>query len=158
MRARRQPTVRGSRDLADALALFSLLAPLVLLSASVLEVALPYKFSLAEPPARSPIVQGLGGTSGLGGVHLITQSGLAARGFDEALGAQLVIAVLVVVGWRRLALGAVAASAGYWIFSGYWIPEPLQVLSTSIFILEAAALAASPGPRRGRQGLGDVAA
>jgi hypothetical protein len=148
MRARRQPAVRGPQDLADALALFSLLAPLILLSASVLEVALPYKFSLAEPPAGSPIAQGLGGASGLG---LITHGGLAARGFDVALGGQLVIAVLVVAGCRRLALGAVAAAAGYWIFSAYWIPEPLQVLSTSIFILEAAALAGSPGPRRGRQ-------
>ncbi|MGH3404175.1 MAG: hypothetical protein ACRDRJ_16970 [Streptosporangiaceae bacterium] len=146
MRARRQPAVRGPQGLADALALFSLLAPLVLLSAGVLEVALPYRFSLAEPPASSPLVQGLSGASGLGGLHLITDR---ASGLDVALGGQLVIAVLVLAGWRRLAAGAIAAAAGYWIFSGYWIPEPVQVLSTSIFILEAAALAASRGRGEG---------
>ncbi|MGH3120652.1 MAG: hypothetical protein ACRDND_06405, partial [Streptosporangiaceae bacterium] len=42
----------------------------------------------------------------------------------------------------------------YWaVASGWipWIPHPVQLITTGVFIVEAAALIASPGPRRGRQ-------
>lgn len=45
-------------------------------------------------------------------------------------------------------------TAGYWVAAGHsvpWIPYPLQLVTTGVFIVEAAALVASPGPRRGRQ-------
>jgi hypothetical protein len=38
----------------------------------------------------------------------------------------------------------------YWWVASYWIPYPLQLLCTSVFMLEVATLIASPGPRRGR--------
>jgi hypothetical protein len=49
------------------------------------------------------------------------------------------------------ALAAIAGSAGCWIAGLYLVPEMLQVLSASVFMLAGASLIASPGPRRGRQ-------
>jgi hypothetical protein len=80
----------------------------------------------------------------------------AEAGFRAVLGCQVIIVALVLLGLRRLALAALAAMAvfwivtHYWIVAWYWIPYPVQLLTVSVFILEAAALIASPGPRRGR--------
>ena len=74
--------------------------------------------------------------------------------FTITVGAEVVIAVLVLLGLRWAALAALAATAGYWVAAGQsipWIPYPLQLITTGVFIVAAAALVASPGPRRGRQ-------
>src|SRR5258708_856602 len=76
---------------------------------------------------------------------------LSFPAFDIALACQAVIAALVLLGPRWLALAAIAGSAGCWIAGLYLVPELLQVLSASVFMLAGAALIASPGPRRGRQ-------
>jgi hypothetical protein len=73
-------------------------------------------------------------------------------GYDFAVGCQVIIAALVLLGLRRMALAATTAFVFYWILARYAFPIPLaDLLSTSVCILEAAALIASPGPRRGRQ-------
>lgn len=52
----------------------------------------------------------------------------------------------------RVALAVIAISVLYWIFSngaGYYLRSPWEMFAMSCYALEAAALAASPGPRRG---------
>ncbi len=134
----------ASRPWTDGLALFSVAAPLFLLLASILEVALPYRL---PSPARIPILARiLSRYPEIGGLHL-----LSLPAFDTALACQAVIAALVLLGLRWLALAAIAGSAGCWIAGLYLVPDLLQVLSASVFMLAGAALIASPGPRRGRQ-------
>jgi hypothetical protein len=71
-------------------------------------------------------------------------------GFDIAVGGQVIIAALVLLGLRRAALTAIAASALYWFLAAYTIPQPVQLLIISGYLLETAALIASRGLRRGR--------
>jgi len=133
-----------SRPWTDALALFSVFAPMSLLLASVLEVALPYR---VPSPMRVTILAGrLGSHPQIGGLRF-----LSVPGFDVALGWQVILAVLVLLGLRRLALAVIVASVVCWIVGRYQVPHLLQLLSASAFMLVAAALIASPGPRRGRQ-------
>jgi hypothetical protein len=128
----------------DGLSLFSLAAPLFLLLASILEVAVPYRLSsLAGAPTWAGT---LSRYREIGGLNL-----LRSPSFDIALGCQAVIAALVLLRQRWLALAAIAGSAGCWIANIYLVPDLLQVLSASVFMLTAAALIASPGPRRGRE-------
>jgi len=139
MRLRRAGWGPGKGPWGDGLALFSLAAPLLLLAAAALEVALPYR------PQTPMVARVFGSNFQIGGLSLFHFSG-----FGIAVAGLVVIAALVLLGLRWLALAAVAGSAVYWYLASYWIPEPLQVLTTSVFMLEAAALIASPGPRRGR--------
>jgi hypothetical protein len=88
-----------------------------------------------------------GASRQVGGLLLVTRR----PEFDIAVGGLVVVAALALLGLRRVALMALAASVLYWIVTGYWIPELPQVLFTGVYLLEAVALIASPGPRRGRQ-------
>ena len=147
MRLRGPGPAPENRPWADALALFSLVAPLFLLLVDILNVALPYRLRLdtripffARVFSRQPEIGGLP----LLGVHI----------FTITVGAEVVIAALVLLGLRWAALAALVGTAGYWVAAGHsmpWIPYPLQLVTTGVFIVEAAALVASPGPRRGRQ-------
>jgi hypothetical protein len=128
---------------ADGLALFSVVAPLFLLAVTLLEAALPYHLQLN--PRFPFFARLLGPNYQISGPALFSQ-----HGFDIAIGGQIIIAALVLLGLRRLALIAIAGSAVCWAVTRYWIPDPLQLLCASVYILEAAALIASPGPRRGR--------
>jgi hypothetical protein len=147
MRLRGPGPASENRPWADALALFSLVAPLFLLLVDILNVALPYRF---RPSPRIPFfARAFGGHPEIGGFPL-----LSVHIFTIMVGAEVVIAVLVLLGLRWAALAALAATAVYWVAAGQsipWIPYPLQLLTTGVFIVEAAALVASPGPRRGRQ-------
>ncbi len=74
--------------------------------------------------------------------------------FDVTVGCGVIVAVLVLLGLRWIPLAVMAASVCYWIAASQsipWISYPLQLLTTGVYLLEAAALIASPGPRRGRQ-------
>jgi hypothetical protein len=104
----------------DGLALFSVAAPLLLLAAAILEVALPYR-----PPQTSRVARMVGSNFQIGGLSLLHLSG-----FGIAVGGLVVIALLVLLGLRRLALAAIAGSAVYWFVAGcrcgWGIPEPCQ--------------------------------
>ena len=133
---------RQKRDLADGLAAFSLVAPLFLLVADIFQVALPYR----TPPA--PFLRTRfyadGEIGGLFRVHF----------FGIAVGSEVIIAVLVLLGLRWLALIAIPASVVYFAASSWWIPwmpYPLQLITAGVYLLEVAALLGSPGPRRGRE-------
>jgi len=133
----------GNREWTDALAVFSVAAPLFLLAADILEVALPYR-----PPGTALVVRMFGSNYQIGGPSL-----LSLHFFDIAVAGQVIVAALVLLGLRRVALIAMAASVLYLIVARHWIdwiPYPLQVLTTSVYMLEAVALTASSGPRRGR--------
>ena len=145
MRLRGPAPASESRPWTDALALFSLTAPLFLLAVDILAVALPYR--LHRVPAiplfaRARYLE-------IGGLSL-----LHVPVFDVTVGCEVIIAVLVLLGLRWMTLGVLAASVVYWIAAGHsmpWIPYPLQLVTTGAYLLAAAALIASPGPRRGRQ-------
>jgi hypothetical protein len=143
MRLRAVRSGPAYRELADAMAVFSLVAPLFLLVVTLLEVALPYRPRV--DPRFPALPEFLGRVPQIGGLPLLGQ-----HGFRVAVGGQVIIAALVLLGLRRTALIAMAAAVGYWIVARYWLPEPLQLFSISVYLLEAAALIASPGPRRGR--------
>jgi hypothetical protein len=147
MRLRGPGPASENRPWADALALFSLVAPLFLLLVDILNVALPYRLRL---DSRIPFfARVFGRHPEIGGLPLLT-----VHIFTITVGAEVVIAVLVLLGLRWAALAALVATAVYWGAAGQsmpWIPYPLQLVTTGVFIVEAAALVASPGPRRGRQ-------
>jgi hypothetical protein len=147
MRLRGPGPASENRPWADALALFSLVAPLFLLLVDILNVALPYRLRV---DTRIPFfARAFGLHPEIGGLPL-----LSVHIFTITVGAEVVIAALVLLGLRWAALAALVGTAGYWVAAGHsmpWIPYPLQLVTTGVFIVEAAALVASPGPRRGRQ-------
>jgi hypothetical protein len=133
------------RDLADGLAVFSLVAPLFLLAVDILQVALPYH--LPAGPLLPRVFEGR--HLEIGGLSLVR-----LHFFDIAVGCEVIVAALVLLGQRLLALLAIPATVIYWAASSWWIPwmpYPLQLISAGVFLLEMAALLASPGPRRGRE-------
>jgi hypothetical protein len=143
MRLRSMLSAPQSHGWTDALAVFSVVAPLFLLVADLLEVVLPL-----HVPSGS-LLGFFGSNAEIGGMSLVR-----VHFFDIAVGCQVVIAALVLLGLRWLSLAALVASA--WslaVFSHWigWIPHPLQLLTAPAYLLTAAALIASPGPRRGRQ-------
>jgi hypothetical protein len=146
MRFRRMGSAASGKAWTDALALFSLVAPVMLLLATVLEIAVPYHLPGPSPRYPRPLPPRLS-FGEIGGLRV-----LAIPGFDITLGCMAVIAALVVLGMRRSAGAAIAGIAAYWIVSGsIWLPFPLQALSVAVYLLAGAALIASPGPRRGRE-------
>jgi hypothetical protein len=142
---------RRNQRWTDALALFSLAAPVFLVLVAILEVAVPYHL---PPEGRGPFVAlAASGGHEVGGLSL-----LRVPFFDVAVGLQVIVAAFALLGWRRLALAAMGVSVLYWIV--YWVvyvygisgvPDALQLLAAGAYLLGAAALLASPGPRRGRQ-------
>jgi hypothetical protein len=144
MRVRLLGSRLPGKEWADGLAVFSVTAPMMLLLATVLEVAVPYR--LPAPARAMPLARFLGAQPQIGGLHLLT-----FRPFAVALACQVVIAALALAGQRWLALAALAGTAGCWIANIYLVPDLLQVLSVSVFLLAGAALIASGGPRHGRQ-------
>ena len=136
-----------SRPWTDALALASLTAPLFLLVVDILAVALPYR--LHRVPAIPVLARLTARYPEIGGLSL-----LHVPVFDVTAGSEVIIAVLVLLGLRWMTLGVLAASVLSWVAAGHSmpsIPYPVQLVTTGVYLLVAAALIASPGPRRGRQ-------
>jgi hypothetical protein len=137
---------QSNRPWTDALAVFSVVAPLFLLAADLLDLALPYHLPLAYRLGPDPQIQFFARYGhqwdGLWLIHL--------TGFATAVCCQVIVAALVLLRLRRMALAAAVGSVLYWsvAISGY--PALLEVIAASVGILETAALIASPGPRRGR--------
>lgn len=116
----------------DALAVYSLAGPVLLFfSTAVIGILLP--------------------------LSLIPHHRLAAvsqfwPGLCLTLAVQAVIVALVLAGLRKTALAALVPAAAFLWFSA-WIPGASENVWTglSVYLLEAVALIASPGPRRGRR-------
>lgn len=150
---------RETRRWADALAVFSFLAPVFVAIIAILEVAVPYHLPRgAQPNPFIPFLDRmLGWRPEIGGLSL-----LGVAFFDVAVGLQLIVAGFALLGRRRLTLVAMAVSVLYWAMFGYgnhavfrygnlWVPDALQLLTAGTYLLGAGALLVSPGPRRGRQ-------
>jgi hypothetical protein len=95
MRLRPRPE-RGNGAWSDGLALFSVIAPLFLLAAAIAEVALPYR-----QPATGLVVPLFRRSYEVGGLPL-----LGVRSFGIIVGCQMVIAALVLLGLRRVAVSS----------------------------------------------------
>ena len=147
MRLRGPGPASENRPWADALALFSLVAPLFLLLVDILNVALPYRLRPGHPdpvlpagprppprdrrpPPAEPAYFHANGRR-RGGHRGPGAPGAAVGGAGRAGGDGRVL------GRRQPvdSLDSVSAAAGH----------------DGVFIVQAAALVASPGPRRGRQ-------
>ncbi|HEY1919018.1 MAG TPA: hypothetical protein VGH27_25885 [Streptosporangiaceae bacterium] len=166
MRVRALGSGPENRSWADGLALFSVLAPVFLVLATAAEAAFwSVRLRFTPVPGFALVNQHYAATPRFDRVYLQNPAfGVAqlrlmlltvpplidSTAFRIALISQTVVAVLVLLGMRRLALLAIAGAVAYWITARYWIPYPLQLLSTSVWVLEAAALTLSPGPKRGR--------
>jgi hypothetical protein len=127
MRLRPAASSAARQGWADALAVFSLAGPLFLLATTIL-AALTWPFALGHAYLTAP---------------------LGLPGFWITLGVQAVLAALVLAGLRRAAVVMTAAAGVCSLTFFLWSPEVLP-LAIGVCILELAALAGSPGPRRGR--------
>jgi hypothetical protein len=149
--------LRGPRDgWVSALAAFSLLAPLFLVMTDVLQVVFPYRVNITgltrvlDGTATLVPLRGMAGQ--VGGIQLLSQ-----HGFLLLAAGHLIIAALVVAGLRRTALAAMVVVAAVdliqWGSFGIPIrmPYSVQIVTITVFVLEAVALAVSPGPRAGRR-------
>lgn len=146
LRLRRIGSPADSKRWTDALALFSLVAPLLLVAAAVLEVAVPYSLPAPSPKYPRPLPPYLASRQ-IGGLSL-----LSWPPFDITLGCLAVVAVLVLLGQRWAAIAAMTGTAVFWIAADQIpLPFPLQVFTIAVCLLTGAALVASPGPRRGRE-------
>jgi hypothetical protein len=131
----------------DALAVFSLLAPLLLVG-PVLATMTLHLVQAGPPPdpqfhARVPLL-----------FQRYDARVTLANGLNLAVAGQLAIATAVVLRLRRLALAAIAVILAWWIFGPGYAVQPGDVfdgLFLTCYLLEAVALIASPGPRRGLQ-------
>jgi hypothetical protein len=104
---------------------------LFLLVADLLEVVLPY-----HAPSIS-LLGFFGRNTEIGGMSLVR-----VHFFDIAVGCEVVIAALVLLGQRWLALATVVAGSvlSLTVFSQWidWIPRPLQLLTAAAYLLTAA--------------------
>jgi hypothetical protein len=145
LRGRGQGT--GHPRLDDAMAVFSVTGPLFLLAADSLQVAFPYRYRL--PPGIPPgLARILARHNEVGGLSL-----LKLHFFQIAVSIEVLIAVLVLLGLRWVALAALAGLPVYCLAQSQWvsyIPDPVQLLTAGLLLVESVALIASPGPRRGR--------
>ena len=127
MRLRPDTSPAAGQGWADALAAFSLAGPLFLLATTVL-AALTWPYAYGHAYLTAP---------------------LGLPDFWVTLSVQAVLAALVLAGLRRAAVVLTAAAGVCSLTFFRWSPEVLP-LAISVCILELAALAGSPGPRRGR--------
>lgn len=135
---------------ASALAAFGVLTPVFLVIVAALEVALPYHLSL--PRNHAGFISGwLARHPEVGGGSL-----LGATFFDVAIGIQIVVAALALLGRRRLALLGMLMSVIFWL--AYWttgrfgissVLDALQLLTASGYLVGGAALLVSPDAQRG---------
>jgi hypothetical protein len=157
LRLRRAGLGLANQGWVDALAVFSVIAPLAVLLTALLEVVVPYHL---PPASRDPQLFGWPhGPSWPAAPRELDGPSLVQHlpGLDIVLGVQVIIIVLALLGRRRLALVTLAAAAVFWIMTGYQIggasfgmTESVQALAASAYALTAVALIASPdtGPVR----------
>ena len=134
MRLRPDVSRSARQGWSDALAAYSLAAPVLLLLTTVTTFLLLLSVN-SYPPAMSLIWPGLGVTVAI----------------------EAVIIVPVIAGRRKTALAALVLAAAFLGLVGtripglWWIVASIMFTGLSVFLLEAVALIASPGPRHGRR-------
>src|ERR1022692_2638599 len=144
MRLRARGPAPADAGWRDALAVFSVAAPLLLVLANVIVLAAsrwhPRLTGFHQDPRSALLIRP--------DVQLLrTWAGLRA-----AAAGPLAVAAAGLLRLPRGALAVIAISVLYWISSngaGYYLRSPWEMFAMSCYVLEAAALAASPGPRRG---------
>lgn len=146
MRLRLGQVSRGNIG-SDALAAFSVLAPL-LLAGPVLATLMLHL--VHGPPAPDPrFRERFPMMSEIYYARIAT-----ARGVNLAMAGQLAVAIAVVRRLRRLALAVITVVVALWIIDpryGFTSLDTFDGLFLTCYALEATALIASPGPRRGLQ-------
>jgi len=134
MRLRPDVSRSARQGWSDALAAYSLAAPVLLLLTTVTTFLLLLSVN-SYPPAMSLIWPGLCVTVAI----------------------EAVIIVPVIAGRRKTALAALVLAAAFLGLVGtripglWWIVASIMFTGLSVFLLEAVALIASPGPRHGRR-------
>jgi hypothetical protein len=131
----------------DALAVFSLLAPLILAGPVLVTLALHL---VHGPSAPDPHFQ----EHFPGYSRMLFARIAAAHGVNLGAEGQLAVAIAVVLRLRRVALALIAVVLAVWIFDPRYGFTPEDVFGgffLACYVLEATALIASPGPRRGLQ-------
>jgi hypothetical protein len=154
LKIRLRPAPAGARLAAwrDALATFSVAGPLLLLvmtAASALFWLLFAVMTAAYVPPM-PALE-IGYPLWRVGFSSFTVPGLGIALLDQG---QLVLAVLVLLRLRRAAAAVAfltAAGLALLLVTGWAYGSPAPVFGLTFAVLEAAALAASPGPRRGME-------
>jgi hypothetical protein len=146
MRLRLRQVYRGNIG-SDALAAFSLLAPL-LLAGPVLATLMLHL--VHAPPAPGPHVR-----ERFPMMSEMYYAAIAAeRGVNLAMAGQLAVAIAVVLRRRRLALAVITVVLALWIIDaryGFRSLNTVGELLLTCYAMEATALIVSPGPRRGLQ-------
>jgi hypothetical protein len=140
----------------DALAMFALCAPLLLAGPALVTLALrlagvPPLLPSSIPPSVSP---GLRDSLPILYQYRNLIDGRFADGTYLAAAGQLAVAIAVLLRLKRVALGLIAIILGWWILLGRYSFDPAaptDELFLICYLLEAAALLTSPGPRRGLQ-------
>jgi hypothetical protein len=143
MRFRLPPAGSQNPGWSGAWAVFSVLAPVFVLVANLVVVEVPPYFLQVRSRAAWFNVNVLPRYDWLPFYW-------DARAFYILLIFQAVIVIAVLAGWRWVALAVTLGSAVYWGATQVTYPEPVTLLTAAAYILETAALLASPGPRRGR--------
>jgi hypothetical protein len=137
MRLRLRQVYRGNIG-SDALAAFSLLAPLLLAGPALATLMLQLVHGPPAPGAMSS--------------EVYAAAIAAARGVSLAMTGQLAVAIAVVLRRRRLALAVITVVLAVWVIDsrfGFRSLDTVGELLLTCYALEAIALIASPGPRRG---------
>jgi hypothetical protein len=139
MRLRPDPSQAARQGWADALAAFSIAGPLFVIVTSLL----PFQAVLFHASAPRALPRAV-------------LAGPPWPYFWVMLGLQVLVAALVLAGQRTAALAAMTLAAVYLYLGNqslpmtwlWWWPSP--DLLWSVYLLTAAALFSSPGPRHGR--------
>jgi hypothetical protein len=134
MRLRPDVSRSARQDWSDALAAYSLAAPVLLLLTTVTAFLLQLSLN-SYPLAMSLVWPGLCITVALEAVIIVP---VIAGRRKTALAALVLVAALLGLAGTRM--------PGVW-----WIVAPIMLTGLSVFLLEAVALIASPGPRHGRR-------
>jgi hypothetical protein len=139
---------------ADALAIFTVVAPLLLVGAAVVTLVL----HLARFPPTPGIPASVGPALRRSLEAFYTHRHILelryTNGIDFMARAEIALAIAAALRLKAVALALTAITLGWWIFSGQYefsAADPFDEFFLICCLLQAAALLASLGPRRGLQ-------
>lgn len=143
MRFRLPPAGSENRSWSGAWAVFSVVAPVFLLVVNLVVVEMPPYYVHLRSRA-------MWFNANVAPRYDWLAFSREAHAFYTLLIFQALIVIAVLAGWRWVALAVILGSAVYWGVTQATYPVPVTLLTATVYILEVAALLASPGPRRGR--------